>query len=408
MTESKSKKPGDLMMFDVSSFKHESYGGAKHWLAIVDDHSSMCWSRVLKRKSDVPKAMLEFIRDLEVKHKIKVKKLRCNNAGENIKTDELLRSNGLGIEFEYTAAGTPQQNGKVERKIATIIGKLRSMLSAAGIKDKSRHKIWGEGISTATRLEGILTSGNEKSPCEMFFGRLPKFVKHLRTFGEIGVTARLDRKMSGKLNDKGNVCMMVGYAVNHAGDVYRMLNLKTKKICLSRDVTWLGKTYGDYYKVKDEVEVETIKEEEEEEKEESKDAEQDDKKDGGESGTSDDLEIESNEGYGSVRDRLDGVRKLRSGRELGNVAKVVTWADFAKANLALMTSSVGEDIDEPKTFQEAWWHKDLEAREKWRAAIRKEFHDMIRRGVWRKRSRAGVQDGRTTVKCKWVFKIKRN
>ena len=97
-----------------------------------------------ERKSDVPEAMLEFIRDLEAKHKIKVKKLRCDRAGENIKTDELLRSNGLGIEFKYTAAGTPQQNGKVERKIATIIGKLRSMLSAAGIKDKSRHRIWGE------------------------------------------------------------------------------------------------------------------------------------------------------------------------------------------------------------------------------------------------------------------------
>ena len=134
----------------------------------------------------------------------------------------------------------------------------------------------------------------------------------------------------------------------------------------------------------------------------------DKKKDGGRCTSSNDLEIESNEGYGSVKDRLASGRKLRSGRELGNVAKVVTWADFAKANLALVMSSVSEDIDEPKSFQEAWWHEDLEEREKWRAAIRKEFHDMIRRGVWRKRSRAGVQDGRTTVKCKWVFKIKRN
>ena len=95
------------MMFDVSSFTHQSYGGAKHWLAIVDDYSGMCWSRILKRKSDVPKVMLEFLRELKAKHKFKVKKLRCDNAGENIKTDELLRSHGLGIEFEYTAAGTP-------------------------------------------------------------------------------------------------------------------------------------------------------------------------------------------------------------------------------------------------------------------------------------------------------------
>ena len=45
--------------------------------------------------------------------------IRCDNAGENVKTEELMRSEGLGVEFEYTAAGTPQQNGKIERKIAT-------------------------------------------------------------------------------------------------------------------------------------------------------------------------------------------------------------------------------------------------------------------------------------------------
>ena len=34
--------------------------------------------------------------------------------------------------------------------------------------------------------------------------------------------------------------MFVGYASNHAGNVYRMLNLKTKRVILSRDVRWLN------------------------------------------------------------------------------------------------------------------------------------------------------------------------
>ena len=50
IAESKSKKAGDTIMFDVSSFKHKSYRGAKPWLAIVDDHTDMCWSKVLKKK----------------------------------------------------------------------------------------------------------------------------------------------------------------------------------------------------------------------------------------------------------------------------------------------------------------------------------------------------------------------
>ena len=64
------------------------------------------------------------------------------------------------------------------------------------------------------------------------------------------MTAKLNRKMSGKLEDKGNVSMMVGYAENHAGDVYRMLNLRTKKISLSRDICWLKKSYGEYMNLK--------------------------------------------------------------------------------------------------------------------------------------------------------------
>jgi hypothetical protein len=35
------------------------------------------------------------------------------------------------IKLEYTALGTPQQNGNVERAFATLFGKSRSMLNAA-------------------------------------------------------------------------------------------------------------------------------------------------------------------------------------------------------------------------------------------------------------------------------------
>ena len=33
----------------------------------------------------------------------------------------------LGIVFEYTAPGTPQQNGVVERAFATMLGKTRAI-----------------------------------------------------------------------------------------------------------------------------------------------------------------------------------------------------------------------------------------------------------------------------------------
>ena len=63
---------------------------------------------------------------------------------------------------------------------------------------------------------------------------------------------------------------------------------------------------------------------------------------------------------------------------------------------------------EPKTFQEAYNHPEEEQRVKWRTAIKKEFHKMIERGVWRKIKKADMPDGKRCVKHKWVFNIKRN
>ena len=45
--------------------------------------------------------------------------------------------------------------------------------------------------------------------------------------------------------------MFVGYAQNHAEDVYRMMDLDTMKVSVSRDVTWLKLFYGKYIHGKD-------------------------------------------------------------------------------------------------------------------------------------------------------------
>ena len=46
--------------------------------------------------------------------RIMVKNIRCDNAGENLTLEKDCRNDGLGIQFEFPAPGTPQQNGKVE------------------------------------------------------------------------------------------------------------------------------------------------------------------------------------------------------------------------------------------------------------------------------------------------------
>jgi len=45
----------------------------------------------------------------------------------------------MGILFEYTAPGTPQQNSIMERAFPAIFGKVRVMMNAAGF-DKKKDK----------------------------------------------------------------------------------------------------------------------------------------------------------------------------------------------------------------------------------------------------------------------------
>ncbi len=53
----------------------------------------------------------------------------CNNAGENVSLQKAYKQEGLGMFFEYTTPGTPQQNGRVEQKFATLYNRVRAMLN---------------------------------------------------------------------------------------------------------------------------------------------------------------------------------------------------------------------------------------------------------------------------------------
>jgi len=55
-----------------------------------------------------------------------------------------------------------------------------------------------------------------------------------------------DKKIRCKSADHGFPCLFIGYPDNHAGECYRMFNLETKKVILSRNVLWLDKNYAEY------------------------------------------------------------------------------------------------------------------------------------------------------------------
>ena len=235
-------KPGYRVFIDISSFKQASRGGNIYWLIMVDEFSDYTHSFFLKQKSAQIKILPMWINDIAKKHRIEIKRIRLDNSGENKSLQKECDKQNLGIIFEFTAPGTPQQNSVAERRIPTLMGRARAMLNQTGLEPKYKEEFWCEVISTSTKLDNIMVRlERKKNPHTLFYGEDAKYARSLRTFGEMGVAAIHERKkMRCKLDNRGKTCMFVGYADDHTKDVYRFLNIHTKRIILSRDMRWLN------------------------------------------------------------------------------------------------------------------------------------------------------------------------
>ena len=408
-------RPGYRIFIDISSFKHTSRGGNRHWLIVVDKFSDCVHSFFLNKKSDQIKILPMWIKGIAKKHRIEIKRIRLDNSGENKSLQKECDKQNLGIIFEFTAPGTPQQNSIAERRIPALMGRARAMLIQAGLEPKHKGELWCEVISTATKLDNIMVRPERtKPPYTLFYGEDAKYAQSLRIFGEMAVVAIHEgKKMRSKLDDRGKTCMFVGYAENHAKDVYRFLNIHTKRIILSRDVRWLNiiwKRYKDksiYARKQAELFLD-----EEESSIEDEVYFEDLKDKSTEDGNNTDIQKKLGIDINMIGAREETLGKTRSEtKELSSPTNEsmeradLTMEDWIQETCFI--SAVTSGPNEPKTFQEAWHSLVKEERENWQKAIRKEIKNMIERRVWRKVDRKNIPNNRRLIGNKWVFKIKR-
>ena len=446
-TEEKSSVPGERVFIDITPMKFSSLGGSRNWLLVVDDFSDFCWAFFLKRKDELAEKMISFVKEMRNKFRIEIKKIRMDGAGENISFKEEVERKGWGIQFELTGPGTPQHNGKVERKFATLFGFARAMMNYCGIEKNFRRGLWTEAAMMAVQIHNILIKNYAtKTPSEIIFGENPEYAKSLRTFGEIGVVTYRKGFMKGtKVDNKGRSCMLLGYAIDHPSGTYRFYDFETRRVIISRDVKWLEKFYKDW-RVKedlgdesdesiwgymeDEIVERTVEENEEEviEFETESDSEDDNLKTP--------REVRK---LRSFFNEIHGVEDVgittRSGRVLGNQRVIedrglTTRGEIEdEIQLALVVheglkslSGKKLKIDEikskphlfkdvfevPENFEDAWDHGDKFQRENWRKAVEKEIEKMERLDVWRKVKRSEMPENKRCVRYKWVFAIKRD
>ena len=106
------------------------------------------------------------------------------------------------------------------------------MMLTAGFSQQGKRKFWCEVISTVTKLDNSMVwKERTNPPYTLFYNDEPKYKKCLRSFGEMAVIAISDgKKMRSKLDTRGRTGIFIGYTDDHVGNVYRFVNIQTKKI----------------------------------------------------------------------------------------------------------------------------------------------------------------------------------
>jgi hypothetical protein len=97
-------------------------------------------------------------------------------SGENHDLHNQINDNHpkLVCQNDFTAPDSPQQNGKVEKKFATLYGRVRDMLNEAKFNWPLRHAMWAYASLHATKPDNLLIRPDTHlSSAYMYFEHTP-------------------------------------------------------------------------------------------------------------------------------------------------------------------------------------------------------------------------------------------
>lgn len=226
----------ELVHIDLwGPYKVPSSCGAKYFLTIVDDYSRGVWISLIRNKTEVESTLLNFIALIKRQFDRLIKVVRSDNGTEfNHLQDYFVRN---GIIFESSCVGTPQQNGRVERKHQHILNVARALR----FQGRLPIKFWGECALTACYLINRTPSPiiHNKTPYEMLFGKIPSYVS-IRVFGCL-CYAHNQRSKGDKFESRSRKCVFLGYPFGKKG--WQLFDIETKEYFVSRDVKFHEQVY---------------------------------------------------------------------------------------------------------------------------------------------------------------------
>lgn len=214
-------------------------------LSLLDHWSSYVWNMLLPNKQAVTiqHALSQWLAQVERHSEHKLKVLLTDNGTEfRGEVDQWLRS--LGVQRQYSAPYSPQQNGKVERWHRSMGEGVRTLLLDSGLP----LGFWGEALGYFTQVKNMcphsaLPAG--LTPFERWTGRKP-VLSMLRPWGCMATSLLPDQAREGKLQTKGVLVVHLGIDPETKG--WRVLDPSSGRVFVSRNLQFMeGTMWKDWH-----------------------------------------------------------------------------------------------------------------------------------------------------------------
>ena len=201
----------------------------------MDDYSRFVWFYLLPTKDQVHSTFVQFKTLVENQFQTTIKCLQTDHGGEFIALTKFLSLHG--ILHRFSCPYTPEQNGRVERKMRHVVETGLTLLYTATLPSK----FWPYAFTTAVTLINCMPSPllNYSSPFSLLYKHPPDYF-HFKVFGCL-CYPHLKHLNSNKFQPRSTPCIFLGYAPSHKG--YLCLNPTTNRVYISRHVVFAETTF---------------------------------------------------------------------------------------------------------------------------------------------------------------------
>ncbi|OWZ16541.1 LOW QUALITY PROTEIN: Retrovirus-related Gag-pol Polyprotein [Phytophthora megakarya] len=212
-------RPMQKILSDMCYVGVETYDRYAHFQLVQDEASRYLWGFFLRRKEEATQVVLTHLKWIIAQgHKIEV--FNSDQGRELLNNTMKTFLQGHGIEYTWTNAYSPEENGLVEKINGVVMARVRTLLSTANMP----NKLWSEAFKFTIEVNNVSATSalDGDTPYCRRYGERPD-VSSLRTWGCVVMIFTPKVLGQNKLENPGKPGLFMGFAKH--SDSYRVHNL---------------------------------------------------------------------------------------------------------------------------------------------------------------------------------------